>query len=218
MLKRIYNKIKRIITLPTERELRVREWLKNGSEELRYRYNLNQDSIVFDLGGYKGQWSSDIFSMYVCNIYIFEPVKKYYENIKQRFFLNQRVRVFQFGLASKNTEEYIGMSNDGTSTFNKKSSEQELIQLKMASEFIKDNNIQRIDLLKINIEGGEYDLLEHLIESGVIKIVKNIQVQFHDFVPQAIERMHKIRDRLKNTHRTTYQVDFVWENWERKDI
>jgi hypothetical protein len=44
----------------------------------------------------------------------------------------------------------------------------------------------------------------------------NIQVQFHDYTPDAAERMKKIQRALKKTHRTTYSFEFVWENWELK--
>jgi len=66
------------------------------------------------------------------------------------------------------------------------------------------------------IEGGEYDLLEHLIKTKYIKRIKNLQVQFHDFVDQAQERMDNIQKELSKTHQLTYQYLFVWENWERK--
>jgi len=193
----------------------VSKWKKGGNEKLRYKYNLNQDSIVFDLGGYVGQWSSDIFSMYLCQLYIFEPVNKYYNDIKERFINNKSMRVYQFGLSGNNGELNIGLSDDGSSIYKQGwGVEQEKIMLKKASEFIKENGITKIDLMKINIEGGEYDLLEHLIESGEIKKIKNIQVQFHDFVPNAKERMKNIQKKLSRTHRTTYQFEFVWENWE----
>lgn len=214
MLTRIYRKIKRTLTPPTERELRVRQWKADGNEALRYDYDLNRDSVVFDLGGYKGQWASDIFSMYVCKIYVFEPVKKYCDDIKKRFLKNNGIQVFQFGLSGSDTEISIGLCDDGSSAFNKKAEQQELCQLKTASEFIKNNGIQNIDLMKMNIEGGEYDLLDHLIDSGCIKTIRNIQIQFHDFVPKAEERMRKITEQLTKTHRPTYQADFIWENWE----
>ena len=70
--------------------------------------------------------------------------------------------------------------------------------------------------MKINIEGGEYDLLEHFLESGFIKNINNIQIQFHDFIPNAEERMKKIQYELEKTHSLTYQYPFVWENWQRK--
>lgn len=44
----------------------------------------------------------------------------------------------------------------------------------MAGKYIDD-----IGLMKINIEGGEYELLERMIELGIINKVKDIQIQFH---------------------------------------
>ena len=67
--------------------------------------------------------------------------------------------------------------------------------------------------MKINIEGGEYELLEHLIEEKLMADIANIQVQFHDFIPGAQARMEAIQQELKKTHSLTYQYLFVWENW-----
>jgi FkbM family methyltransferase len=153
--------------------------------------------------------------MYICNIFVFEPVKKYYEDIKKRFEHNDKILVFNYGLSNKNMEIDVGIADDGTSIYNKNSTNKEKIRLHMASEFINANNIKEIDLIKINIEGGEYDLLEHIIETGLIKKCHDIQVQFHDFVPNALSRMQNIRKQLEKTHKPTYKVDFIWENWQK---
>ena len=71
-------------------------------------------------------------------------------------------------------------------------------------------------MIKVNIEGGEYDLLEFLIDSNYIEIIDNIQVQFHDFIPDAEERMKNIHKKLEKTHFLTWQYPFVWENWQLK--
>ena len=70
--------------------------------------------------------------------------------------------------------------------------------------------------MKINIEGAEYDLLEHLIDTGLISNIHNIQVQFHDFVSNAEQRMIMLQKELEKTHGLTYQYPFVWENWRVK--
>ncbi len=88
------------------------------------------------------------------------------------------------------------------------------IQLKKASKFFEENKISSVDLMKINIEGGEYDLLEHLMSTNLVKAIKNLQIQFHDFFPDSRERMKKIQEALEHTHKLTYQYEFVWENWE----
>jgi len=71
--------------------------------------------------------------------------------------------------------------------------------------------------MKINIEGGEYELLDHLISSGVVKTIHNLQIQFHDFIPDAFAAMNNIRDRLNLTHYPTYKFDFIWDNWKLKE-
>ena len=69
------------------------------------------------------------------------------------------------------------------------------------------------DLIKINIVGGEYEVLEILLKNNMISIFKNIQVQFHDFiVDNAKERMNAIQKKLALTHVLTFQYEFVWEN------
>lgn len=110
----------------------------------------------------------------------------------------------------------ISLARDGSSLFlqGKHTAEVTLVG---AADFIRDNNIRGIDLMKINIEGAEYDLLEHLIDTGFVEHIKNIQVQFHDFVPNAEQRMRRIQQRLQQTHSLTYQYPFVWENWKLND-
>ena len=195
---------------------RVVPWIRDkGDRTLRLDYDLNENSIIFDLGGYQGQWASDVFEKYCCTIYIFEPVPDFAENIKQRFKENPEVHVYNYGLAEKNKIETIAISEDESSVF-KQSKDSIEIRLVNALKFLKKKNINNIDLIKINIEGGEYELLEYLIEVGITKDIKDIQVQFHDFIPDAKVRMKKIQEGLRKTHFLTYQYEFVWENWHRK--
>jgi hypothetical protein len=71
--------------------------------------------------------------------------------------------------------------------------------------------------MKINIEGGEYDLLDAMLSAGLADRVEAFQIQFHDFVDRADERMADIQRRLSVTHRAAYQFPYVWESWLRRD-
>lgn len=201
---------KRIYESPAEK--RVKPWFaKNGDKVLRLDYDLGQDSIVFDLGGYEGQWGSDIFAKYYCTVYCFEPVKAFAKNIEARFSKNDKFMVYQFGLSDTDKKAKISHSATASSAYRGEGVEE--IRLVKAIDFMAQNNISKIDLMKVNIEGAEYDLLEHLIETGFVKNIVNIQIQFHDFVPNAKERMRNIQKSLEKTHELTYQYEFVWENW-----
>ena len=128
-LKRIFrSKNKKIID----------RWFKiNGDKTLRLNYDLNKNSLVFDLGGYEGQWTSDIFAKYCCKIYVFEPVKKFSENIKKRFSGNEKIKIYNFGLAGENKKTTISLRDDESSIF-KKGKNREEISLIKASIHITD--------------------------------------------------------------------------------
>ena len=78
---------------------------------------LNKDSIVLDLGGYKGDWASDIYSKYLCNIEVFEPIPKFYNNIKKRFINNSKIKSFNVGAYSTNTDIDMILDKDGSSIY-----------------------------------------------------------------------------------------------------
>jgi len=194
---------------------RVASWyLVKGNETLRLDYGLNNNSVVFDVGGYEGSWSEQIFCKYGCNIYIFEPVNKFYKEIMEKFIKNDKVQVYNFGLGGKNDEVIFNINGNSSSGFVTQNGHSEKVKINSVIKFIEKNGIKNIDLIKINIEGGEYELLEKFIETGWISKILNVQVQFHDFVPDAYNRMTKIQEKLKLTHDLTYHYEFVWENWK----
>lgn len=200
----------------TKQSRRCRPWFAiDGDSTLRLEYPLNENSVVFDLGGYKGQWASDIFSKYCCNLYVFEPVMAFYEAIEKRFQHNKKIRTFPFGLAEENKKVVIGMDKDRSSIF--RGGRDEVVMLRSFKEFLDTQQIRNIDLIKINIEGAEYDLLEFVIEESLQTLISSIQVQFHDLVPDAEKRMKGIQKMLKQTHELTWQYPFVWENWRLRN-
>ncbi|MBB2144105.1 FkbM family methyltransferase [Pedobacter sp. LMG 31464] len=198
----------------TLKDLGWTKFCKANGEELRYAYDLNKNSIVFDVGGYEGEFTSDLFSRYESQFYIFEVYQPYTKQIKERFRLNDKIKVYDFGLGAIDETIQISIDTVSTSSF-KKAEIMVDAKLKKASNFMDENEIKQIDLIKINIEGGEYNLLNHLIDSGKINNIINLQIQFHDFVPNAISEMESIRKKLKKTHTPTYQFDFIWENWKK---
>jgi FkbM family methyltransferase len=189
-----------------------------GDRELRLTYDLDEKSLVFDLGGYEGQWASDIFGKYKCSVWIFEPSHLFHKRIVSRFSHNTSMTVFNFGLSNRDGELKLYESEDASSVVHDKAltNKFEVIQLRSADSFLQEKNIRQIDLMKINIEGAEYDLLDHLIETGWISKVVNVQIQFHNFFDNAGQRMETIQNALARTHKPTYQYKFVWENWTRK--
>lgn len=189
-------------------------WAQQGNDMLRECSYLNENSIIFELRGYKGDWIHDMYNKYACNCYVFEPVKEFYEIIKERLHGNKKVHAYNMGIGTSTYFTTIGVSEDGSSTYGKKSVS-EKIKIKSLEEFLTENQIEKIDLMQINIEGGEYDLLEWIIENGYSKKIRGLQIQFHH-IPEinSENRMHNIQSKLESTHRLEWSFrPYVWEKW-----
>lgn len=194
-------------------EQSIVRWFADKAEALRSEYELNENSVVLDIGGYKGEWAESIFKKAPCNIHIFEPLKSFYDNIVTKFNGNDKIKVYHFGLGGFTKDVQLTLDTDASSAY-KKSESMETVSIKNVSEFIQ--TFEKIDLMKINIEGEEYDLLDDLIKTGSTFKIVNIQVQFHTFVDGCVERRNAIIAELAKTHDITYNYDFVWENWKLK--
>lgn len=214
-LKELVSKLPRAL-LPLRQRLMVKLWWADGGDPaLRFNYDLDKSSVVLDLGGYDGQWAGDLFSRYGCRIIVFEPVRAFAERIRQRFRENDRIEVLQYGLGASTRTETLRVDANASSIYGK-SGDVEEIRIVDVRDWLGERKLERIHLAKLNIEGGEYELLERLIETHLIGIIENIQVQFHDITPDSRMRMQRIQTRLRATHEPTYQYEFVWENWTRK--
>ena len=67
---------------------------KQGNDMLRESSFLNSDSVVFELGGYKGDWVGDIYEKYLCNCYVFEPIEEFCDVIRMKFQDVEKVHIY----------------------------------------------------------------------------------------------------------------------------
>lgn len=198
----------------TEHDRCSAAWFKiDGDGTLRQEYPLDRNSVVLDVGGYRGQWASDIFGRYLPTIHVFEPVPPYAEAIADRFRLNDQVTVHAVALTDRDGIARISIADDRSSS--SVAGETKIVTVRAAT-YLQRIGVSRIDLLKVNIEGDEYDFLDHLFDVGVAQRISDIQIQFHDFVPNAIARAELIRSRLRETHDLSWQFPWVWESWRRR--
>ena len=76
--------------------------------------------------------------------------------------------------------------------------------------------IGEIDLMKVNIEGAEFDLLDRLLETDWVPRIRNLSVQFHEWHPDAPRRRRAIRAALSQTHDEVWCYPWVWELWRAR--
>ena len=192
-------------------------WFKDDAEKLLYVHDLNQKSLVIDAGAYHGNWSKIIQKKYQCNVLAYEPVKKHFLILKERMKKYNKIKVYHYGLGK--IDQSIGVQLKGvqTSAVNEVENPDEIINIK-SIERVEELKNKNIDLFHINIEGGEYDLLNAIIDSSMVKRINMLEVQFHEWYPTLKSSKilrEKIHQKLSKTHQLVYSYDFVWEKWLR---
>lgn len=195
----------------------VAKWYKdNGSESrLRFAYPLTRESVVFDVGGYRGNFLREIVTRYDPHVFVFEPVQQFSKQLTRQFLTNPKVKICEYGLSDVDSVSQMMLANEGSTVYMTGES-QALVRLRDIQAVVSEFGIDRIDLIKINIEGGEYVLLHRMLETGLVSICEDIQVQFHSFYPNSQKLRSDIRRALQETHFLTYDYPFVWENWRKK--
>lgn len=197
----------------------IDEWFSvNGDLIHNLNHELNENSVVFDIGGYTGRWASQIYEKFKCNIYIIEPIKEFYTQLENKFITNKNIHYKQVGIGTKNENYMVKSINSDATRLVKDSTGNISIDLKTLEDLMSEFKINNIDLLQINIEGAEYDILENWIDTKIIEKIKTIQIQFHNFqeIPNYIDRRDNIRNNLlKLGFKEKFNYQWVWECWTK---
>lgn len=187
--------------------------------------HLDRTSIVVDAGAFIGEWAGTIEDRYHPRIYAFEPSPTSFAQLEQRLGTIPSVELFNVGLgAADETIELHGSMGPGATTGSgsvpgagSPIGEPVMVEVRDIARLFDELGLERIDLLKVNIEGAEYDLFDRLIETGWLERIESVSIQFHEWHPNAHRRRRRIRRELARTHREVWCYDWVWELWSRPE-
>ena len=211
--KRILRKLGIIFNLNVVGRAQRAWWAAGGDDAFRYNTRLKPGDIVFDLGGYEGEFCARMMQDEV-QFHIFEINPVMVELLNKKFQSSHNVSVHPFGLGHKNISGRPVGSGAGASFT---SDESNSIIIKDFMEFLSEIGVDKITLLKINIEGAEYDLVEYLDRSRALHNIKELQIQPHDFEEDCFDRLLRMHRTLSKTHRLVSGHTFVWDFWVRHD-
>lgn len=155
---------------------------------------------VVDLGACRGEFIDEMNSLY--NIKKAILIEANPTNFTQLKNLSNYI-LYNKAISSKDNDviEFYEDPNspyNGSKDFNYFNGIKHSIQTISLETICEENNIDFIDILKIDIEGAEYDILENLPDSFFDKIGQ-ITVEFHDFVnPELKPKTIEIVKRMNN--------------------
>ena len=96
-----------------------RLWLAaEGDRTLRLDYPLGPDSVVFDVGGYQGDFAAQMRERHGCEVHLFEPFARLHRHCLERFAADSGVICHPVGLGDREEEVEMRDDSDASGAFN----------------------------------------------------------------------------------------------------
>lgn len=188
-----------------------------ANPDILFDADLGPHSVVLDVGAFDGEWALGINDRYGATVLSFELSPAIVPFLESATRDHPGVRPLPYGLGARNAALPVSRRGMGSSVFAKGSHDEwDEGLMRDVSEVWAELDLGDVDLMKINIEGGEYDLLERMVRTGLTSRVRCFLIQFHEHVPAAYRRRRRIRRALATSHGVVWDYPFAWEKWTRK--
>jgi|TARA_Y100000817_G_scaffold291492_1_gene263072 FkbM family methyltransferase len=182
---------------------------------------LNSNSVVYSVGvGSNIDFDLALIEELKLAVYAFDPTPRSIEWIKKQS-LSKSFKFIPVGLGSNDGEmEFFPPRKESSTHFSPIDRYDNLgvetikAPVKTLKSLAQEFGHQTIDLLKMDIEGAEYDVIDNLEEQGVE--INQILIEFHhmykgislDDTKNAIDKLRKLGFELFHISQRTYEFSF----------
>jgi len=137
--------------------------------------------VILDVGAHAG-----FFTLYCrilnpsADVYAMEPIPENIEALKEHVEKNnmEGVEIIEAALAKATEKRKIVITEDSHNNFLDEAGEKE-VQAYSFKDFCDKNDLARVDVLKMDIEGGEYEIVESMDEEDFKKVGAFI-LEYHE--------------------------------------
>ena len=197
---------------------------------------LKDINIFVDVGAHKGTYTDLIINNFKTQkILMFEPQDDIFKSLKKKYENNSKITIFNNALSEKKEElNFHFNKHDLTSSLSVLDPNNSYLKLKAKlfgtnttgmiekkikittatlSSFMEKVNVKKIDLLKIDTEGHEYQVIKGL--EGKIKNIKYILVEFHNdeiYISYDPLKLHNYL--ISNNFKLIKRFKFPFTTWE----
>ncbi len=140
-----------------------------------------ESPIIFDVGANIGQTTDIYREMFLASrVFAFEPHKESFDYLESKFDGEENTQVFELGLSSVSGKQNLHL-NPSAPTNSLLATDQRgpavwgqglletmntvQVEVILLDDFLTENKIDRIDLLKLDVQGAEHLVLEGAMES-----------------------------------------------------
>lgn len=165
------------------------------------------EDVSFDLG---------LIENFSCNVFAFDPTPRAISYIEKVASQNSKYHFFEVGLWDKeDTLKFYAPRNTehvSHSLVNlQKTDEYIVVKVKRLKDIMREIGHQKIDLIKIDIEGAEYKVIDSIIEDSIK--VKVICIEYDEYFNQLdADYKNRIRDSIIKLLSAGYQLVYAQGN------
>lgn len=146
-------------------------------------FEIDKEDTIVDIGAHIGVFS--IFASQSASkgtVYAIEPIRENFEILKDNIELNRIKNIIpvEIAISDKTGNKEIFLGDTGMHSFyfdrgNNKISTRTI----SFKDFVEQNEISKIDLLKMDCEGAEYEILFGCPED-ILKLIRRITLEYHN--------------------------------------
>lgn len=159
-------------------------------------YNIQNLKTVLDIGANNGLFSKYLVEKGCESLYLFEPNKEATKNIRSIIGNHSKYEVIEKAVSANGGDLtfYVSHNNTtiGSTSRDHVAKHANPIEIKVPSislkTFIEERNLEKIDLIKMDIEGGEYVIIESL-EEEIFNITESFLIEFHGNDGSNVDKM-----------------------------
>jgi FkbM family methyltransferase len=188
-----------------------------GNEWVICPDSVDRESIVYTFGaGTNISFDTELCRKFELKVFIFDPTPK-----SIHYVLEQKLSedyIFEAtGIAdyTGSAKFYLPLNPDYVSaTIEKQSDSQSIVEVKVErlAEIMSRNRHEKIDILKMDIEGAEYSVIDDILKSGIN--VQQLLVEFHHRFPNyGIKKTRQTIQKLRNAGFGLFHVSDIGEEF-----
>lgn len=221
------SKIKHLIKIIIGRDFRISPQIKLGTKWYGrknlgfyvYDKNLNSNSIIYSFGiGEDISFDEELIKKFGCTIFGFDPTPKSVQFIKNKGSLSNFYFV-PYGIYCYDGEikfylppnsEHVSCTTSNVWKY-KNSEEQTItVPVKKFTTILKEFGHSKIDVLKLDIEGSEYEVLDDILSSNIK--IDQILIEFHHRFPSIKIKQTKIA--INKLNNSGYLIAAISDQYE----
>ena len=202
-LKRVYQYSRRVAKLAVGKDHLIGEDVKIprirvGQDQADWVIAdrlVSRDSIVYSVGiGEDISFDLELIERYGCRVYGWDPTPLAVNFMARQATPPPGFTLLPYGLGTEDCVKEFAGGTEGDHSFSSHSRNPSKISLQVLDlgSMMKLLNHDRVDLLKIDIEGDEYDVIRKIVQNKVI--IPQLLIEFHhrwmDAIPVQMTREH----------------------------